>query len=683
MNSHLHKLNQKTNRIITLALIVVLVASSVSGGITYAGTGGVDLLGLPGLIDLLLTGVNSARTGQASGITATSPNGLTILSNGRTYQANSVLVSRSNGITFNALDNLNLIRSNGISLNTLLGNGTVAHANQIIFNAINGFTITQPNGITFNGLDGAPFTIPPGNLTILGASHGSATDVSNINFTGANTIRQILGGILGGTGLLSADAAPTATQSGLQSDSSSLLPLLDGLTDDSNVNAAVVYYNPVTNADISTLRLMGVLLGQRYHVLPIVTLTATKAQIMRISQLPTVRAIYSNSTLKLAAEPGNGLTGTESVKTDPALTAANGGQPVNGSNVTVAVLDTGLDSTHGDLSGRVVRNALTVGVAGLGITFNYPITVEGIPNTDLVAGHGTFVGGVIAGKGARSSGRYTGVAPGAKLVGVSVGNLDLISVIEGFDYILWKRQELGIKVVNCSFSANIAYNPNDPVNIASKMLTDRGVSVVFSAGNSGPGLNTLNPYAMAPWVVSVGATDAQGKLANFSSRGSSTTSGPSLVAPGVNVISLRATGVNVNGLLNLGLGGDLSILSAQDLLYYTVGSGTSFSAPQVTGTIAMMLDANPSLTPAQIKNILQSTATPLPSYNRYEVGAGMLNAHAAVLKAAFPQQARYVNDPLRMFSGTVPLELLGLLGSSTSNVNIPPPTGESSAPTTR
>src|SRR5262245_51456752 len=122
MNSHLNKLNQKTNRIITLALIVVLAASSVSVGITYAGTGGADLLGLPGLINLLLTGVNSARTGQASGITATNPNGLTILSNGRTYQANSVVVSRSNGLAFNAFDNINIIGRNGISLIPLLGN---------------------------------------------------------------------------------------------------------------------------------------------------------------------------------------------------------------------------------------------------------------------------------------------------------------------------------------------------------------------------------------------------------------------------------------------------------------------------------------------------------------------------------------------------------------------------------
>jgi serine protease AprX len=729
MNTHLHKLNQKTKRIITLALIVVLGVGSVSAGllmttgsgitptsgagITYVGnngvvataldgllafttngitapvtsaiaTGGVDFATFSGLINLLLTGVDSATTGQASGITATSPNGITILSNGNTYQADSVAIQQANGIVFNGIDNLNLIGADGIVFNGIDG-GTVGHANGIVFNGIDGlFTLTGANGIVFNGIDGTPFTIPPGDLTILGASSGTATDVRNITFTGADTITQVVGSTLSVLGV-NPIAAPPGAQSGLQSVDASLLKTLDSLTDDSNVNAAVVYYNAVTDADIATLRQMGVLLGQRYHVLPLVTVTATKAQIEQISHLPNVRSIYSNQTLKLAAEPGNGLTGTEQVKTDPDLTAANGGQPVNGSNVTVAVLDTGLDSTHGDLSGRVVRNVLTAGVAGLGVNFTYPITTEGLPNTDLVSGHGTFVGGVIAGNGARSSGRYTGVAPGARLVGVSVGNVDLLSVIEGFDYILWKRQELGIKVVNCSFSADTLYDPNDPVNIATKMLTDRGVSVVFSAGNNGPGLDTLNPYAMAPWVVSVGATDEQGKLASFSSRGSLTKmSGPSLVAPGVNVVSLRASGVNADGLLNLGLGGDLSRLSGQDLLNYTVGSGTSFSAPQVTGTIAMMLDANPSLTPAQIKDILQRTATPMPPYLSYEVGAGMLNAHAAVLEAGFParrmgmfratldrQQARYVNDPLRMFSGTVPLGLLGLLGTSTSNINIP------------
>jgi len=730
MNTHSHKLSEKTKRIIAITLIVVLGVSSVgagllftqgngitsngTNGITYVGnsgvtataldgllaftpngitaptTSGISLTGLdgvtyPGLLNLLATGVDGGTTGQASGIAVTGLNGLIINSGGNSYQADSVFIRRADGFSFNGLDHLTAIGADGLSFNGLDG-ATIGRANGLSFNGLDGLlAISGANGLSFNGLDGQTFTIPPGDLTILGANGGTATDVSNIVFTGAESIITTVYGIvtnLTGTDILGPEPPVLP---GLRSLDASLAKALDRATDDSNINAAVVFNSAVTDADIATLRQIGVLLGQRYHVLPVVTVTATKRQILQISQLPRVRALYSNRSVKLLAEPGNGLTGTERVKTDAELTAANGGQTVNGSNVTVAVLDTGLDSTHGDLAGRVVRNAALVGVAGLGVNFTYPLTAEGLPNTDLVSGHGTFVGGVIAGNGARSGGRYTGVAPGAKLVGVSAGVLDLLSVIEGFDYILWKQQELGIKVVNCSFSADTLYDPNDPVNVATRMLTDRGVSVVFSAGNNGPGMDTLNPYAMAPWVVSVGATDEQGRLASFSSRGSFTKmSGPSLVAPGVNVVSLRAAGLGVEGLLGLGLLGDLSRLSAQDILNYTVGSGTSFSTPQVAGTIALMLDVNPSLTPYQIKDILQRTATPMPPYNRYEVGAGMLNAHAAVLEAAFStrrmgmfrasldrQQARFVNDPLRMFSGTVPLGLLGLLGSYTANINIP------------
>jgi len=731
MNTHSHKFSEKTKRIIAITLIVVLGVSSVGAGllitqgtgatsnetddITYVGNSGVTattldgLLGYTpngitapttsgilttgldgltypgGLLNILATGVDSGTTGQASALGFTSPNGILINSGGNSYQADSIAIQQANGVVFNAIDNLSIIGADGVVFNAI-DSGNIGHANGVVFNAIDGIiTISGANGVVFNAIDGSPITLPPGDLTITGANSGAATDVSNIFFTGAESVITTVYGIvtnLTGTAILGPEPP---IPPGLRSLDASLAKALDRATDDSNVNAAVAFNSAVTEADITTLRQIGVLLGQRYHILPVVTVTATKRQILQISQLPRVRSIYSNRSVKILAEPGNGLTGTERVKTDADLTAANGGQTVIGCNVTVAVLDTGLDSTHGDLSGRVVRNVSTVGVAGLGVNFSYPITVEGLPNTDPVSGHGTFVGGVIAGNGARSSGRYTGVAPGAKLVGVSVGTLDLLSVIEGLDYILWKRQELGIKVVNCSFSADTLYDPNDPVNIATRMLADRGVSVVFSAGNNGPGMDTLNPYAMAPWVVSVGATDEQGQLADFSSRGSFTKmSGPSLVAPGVNVVSLRATGVDVNGLLNLGLGGDLSRLSAQDILNYTVGSGTSFTAPQVAGTIALMLDVNPSLTPYQIKDILQRTATPMPPYNRYEVGAGMLNAHAAVLEAAFPQrrmgmfrasldrqQARYVNDQLRMFSGTVPLGLLGLLGSYTANINIP------------
>src|SRR6185295_4423423 len=171
-----------------------------------------------------------------------------------------------------------------------------------------------------------------------------------------------------------------------------------------------------------------------------------------------------------------------------------------------------------------------------------------------------------------------------------------------------------------------------------------------------------------PWVISVGATDTPGRLASFSSRGdfASALFHPTLVAPGVNVVSLRGSGItNITGAEGLA-GADTGRLNASELPYYTTSSGTSFSTPQVAGAIALILEANPSLKPAQVKEILQRTATPLPPYYQHEAGAGMLNVHAAVLQAAFPDrsigewrgtldrgQVQFINDPAITFSGTV------------------------------
>jgi len=188
---------------------------------------------------------------------------------------------------------------------------------------------------------------------------------------------------------------------------------------------------------------------------------------------------------------------------------------------------------------------------------------------------------------------------------------------------------------------------------------------------------------VAPWVISVGATDNSGKLADFSSRGEfgSRLFRPTLVAPGVNTVSLRPSTVasvtSVSGLLEK----DLQF-SPSEFAYYTTGSGTSFSAPQVAGAIALMLEANPQLTPAQIRDILQRTATPLPPYYLYEVGAGMLNAQAAVLEAAFPQRhfggwrgAAFQNQV--EFSQSAPQTFTGSVAPGTSSdsvISLPPDT---------
>jgi serine protease AprX len=276
------------------------------------------------------------------------------------------------------------------------------------------------------------------------------------------------------------------------------------------------------------------------------------------------------------------------------------------------------------------------------------------------------VAGVVAASGQMSGGKYNGVAPGAKILGVSAGDANLTHVLAGFDYLLEKGANYNVRVVNCSFSATANFDFHDPVNIATQILTQRGINVVFSAGNSGSGNGTLNPYSVAPWVVSVGAVDEKGKLASFSSRGvfGNSLHRPTVVAPGVNVIGLRNP-VSQTGALGIA-GADTNRLSVSELPYYTTASGTSFSAPQVAGAIALMLEANPSLTPDKIKDILSRTATPLTNYYAHETGAGLLNTHAAVLESAFPNRktgffraeldrsaVNFTTSITQTFSGTV------------------------------
>lgn len=623
MKVHRNRFYQKVRRSIVLLLITSLGIVSATEATGLKRTGATALAASTSIAHadgITATGADQIGLLRADSLSAVGFSGLTILGgNGRTYRANSVFFTQPNGIVATGADGIVATGADGI-VATGADALSIADLNGITATGADGIRLSGATGIVATGADGVTFPIPTGAVTITGANGIVATGADGVTLTGLTGLTL--------TGVIS------TLQSGLKSFDTDLANLLTRLTDDSNVNAVILYHRTPTDTDFNNLRQIGVLGGVRYRVLPAVSLTATKSQINKISRFSAVRAIYGNRTLKFTAEPGNGLTGTALVKTDSYLTSQNNGRAITGRGVTVAVLDTGLDGSHSDLYGRVAKNVKLVGTLGLGIGFNYPPSLEGLSNTDLVYGHGTFVGGIIAGNGARSNGRYTGVAPGARLVGLGAGDATLLFVVEGLDYLLWKAPELGVRAVNCSFSGSAAYDPNDPVNVATKLLTERNVSVVFSAGNTGPGMDTLNPYAYAPWVISVGATDESGQLADFSSRGSSSRStGPTLVAPGVNVVSLRASGVSLTGLLNLGLGGDLSRLSLFDLLSYTVGSGTSFSAPQVTGTIAMMLEANPLLTPAQIRNLLQQTATPMSDNQRYEVGVGMLNAYAAVQQA--------------------------------------------------
>ena len=503
----------------------------------------------------------------------------------------------------------------------------------VTFTPGQGVTILGGQGVVMTGADGIFMTGDEG-VVMTGADGFSLTGVQGVVMTGADafTYTDPEGVVMTG-----------ADQAGLQGFDPELAMLLSKLPDTSAINVAVIYHSMPTAQDLDFLSSKGVIGGTVYHNLPIVMINATRQQIAAISTSPNVRSIYSNKTIGFLTHQTRVLTGQSKVASDPVLTSNNGGVPLSGSGVTVAVLDTGIDATHPDLpfGTRVAQNVIVADFQGTSPGFLFPTTTTGVANTDLVMGHGTLVAGIVAGTGAASGNYYGGMAPGARVLGISAGSASLFFVLSGFDYILSHQFDQNIRAVNCSFGITGVFDANDPINIATKVLHDAGIAVVFSAGNNGTSPNSLNPYSVAPWVIGVGSANKQGQLSTFSSRGAPAYGAfhPTLVAPGENVVSARATGVNFVAATGLATGlasaaNDLTNIPSQYLAHYTMSSGTSFAAPHVAGTIALMLEANPGLTPDQIKTMLQETASPMLGYSNYEVGAGYLNTYAAVQMAA-------------------------------------------------
>jgi serine protease AprX len=420
-----------------------------------------------------------------------------------------------------------------------------------------------------------------------------------------------------------------ALQTGIASIDLELLSRLSFLPDTSWLNVIVTYRSAPTASDLADLQALGILGGTRFRRLPMVVVNATRDQIVRIAALPAVRSVFADRTLSWLDAESRALIGLDEVAADLSLPRP-GGLPLSGAGVTIAVLDSGVDATHPDLpfGSKVTGNVRLAPATGVGLGFSYPVAVEGLPDTDLVLGHGTAVASVAAGTGLASGGAHRGVAPGASILGLSAGDLFIVHVLEGFDYILENAARYGVRVVNCSWGTEGWFDPDDPVNIATRLLYDAGITVVFAVGNQGPAADTLNPYAAAPWVIGVASSRKDGRLSAFSSRGifEEVLYHPTIMAPG------EAITVASPVVLNGGA-------------YYATESGTSFAAPHVAGVVALMLQARPDLTPGAIKRLLQATATPVLVRDRSEVGAGLLDAWAAITGGV---------DPARPFGTHIP-----------------------------
>lgn len=327
----------------------------------------------------------------------------------------------------------------------------------------------------------------------------------------------------------------------------------------------------------------------------------------------------------------------------------------DGTGVGVAVIDSGAAASHDDL----------IEASGASAIDRFVDFVHGKDAAYDDYGHGTHVAGIIAGSGYDSSGARSGIAPGARLTVLKVldsaGNGYISDVIAALDYVVANKDALNIRVVNLSVATGVYESyTTDPLTVAAEHVVANGVVLVAASGNNGRGPDGrirhggVTAPGNAPSVLTVGASSHMGTIdreddtiASFSSRGPGAIdygAKPDLVAPGVGIESLSDFGSTLYATrLPYLLAGTV----ATPYLPYLSLSGTSMAAPVVTGTVALMLQANPSLTPNTVKAILQYTAERHDGYDPLTQGAGFLNARGAVELARYfraPSSAIYPDD---------------------------------------
>jgi serine protease AprX len=297
-----------------------------------------------------------------------------------------------------------------------------------------------------------------------------------------------------------------------------------------------------------------------------------------------------------------------------------------GRGVGVAVIDTGIAGdlvdfqTPGWQGSRVIASAVT-----------NPCATDANDHY----GHGTHVAGLIAGNGLLYPtdqpvfGKYMGVAPRANLVSVKVsdddGNTTVLDVIYGIQFAVDNKTAYNIRVINLSLSSAAAESyTTDPLDAAVEQAWNSGITVVAAAGNealTSDGV-TFSP-ANDPWVITVGALDDKGTmtrlddtLAPWSSRGL-TQDGvrkPEVLAPGVGLVSTLAPNSDF---------AHICPACIVDGRYFRAG-GTSMATGVVSGAAALLIEAHPNWTPAQVKGALQATLVDVPG------AGGVIDAGAAL-----------------------------------------------------
>lgn len=277
----------------------------------------------------------------------------------------------------------------------------------------------------------------------------------------------------------------------------------------------------------------------------------------------------------------------------------------DGTGTRIAVLDTGVDTTHPDLAGQVVAEQ----------------NFSDSPDTEDHFGHGTHVASITAGTGAKSGGKYKGVAPGARILNGKVlgdsGSGSLSQIIAGMEWAVAEKAD----VVNLSLGTYDSPEIDPAEEAVNRLSAESGTLFVIAAGNNGEqGAGTVGSPGSADAALTVGAVDKQDKLAPFSSTGPRVGDGgikPDLTAPGVAIGAAAAHDSYLAGVAPSVADGYIAL------------NGTSMATPHVAGAAAILAQEHPDWTGDDIKDALVSSTTP-GGYTAFEQGSGRVDLRKAI-----------------------------------------------------
>ena len=457
--------------------------------------------------------------------------------------------------------------------------------------------------------------------------------------------------------------------------------------DDPAIPVIVQYSEPPSDLDRCGLVEEGLVPGMGFRIVPAIAAVGPAAAIKALAGNPRVVSIEHDRTLSYQldrATAAGRATPVWSATYRRDKSVVTGG--ITGRGIGVGIIDSGIDARHPDLlhtsiaeatgqPAKTIANYKLVGrenndVPGqCGVEFLTEPAAIDMVNTDNTGGHGTHVAGVAAGNGAASNGAYRGAAPGAHLIGFGAGEtLSVHLALAAADWIHnnrdYARHELGMRVINMSFGAPGDYNPGFAATRAIQQLVADGFVVVVAAGNFGGDGSAIDTNLLAniPGVVSVANFyERTGWLDGTSSRGQRgfEDTWPDVAAPGTEIVSTAALagpvtyyGSAQDAVISVALGyGEPNVVPAPtpspttqptpfgDVVVgdYASMTGTSMASPFVAGVVALMLEANPALTPSQVTEILRATAT-MPAGRTYEgsgfeIGKGVVDAAEAVAVA--------------------------------------------------